>query len=84
MNSYYVINVEDVETARSYAPTEGLPNQLFQVTYNSDNTKAIVQADWQSEDIELIGTKIGELQADGSAEQSVYDYMASKDWEVEQ
>jgi hypothetical protein len=77
-NTYYLINAEDIENAKRYAPSEGLPNQLFQFSLSPDNIKAIVQADWvDNEVMETLGTNLGNLQLDGSAPQAVYNVITS-------
>lgn len=92
MNRYYLLNltwvIEDEVTyspelvqARSLAPSEGLPNKLFQCSISSDKTKAIVQAEWTDiEAMDALGTSLGELQSDGSAPQAVFDEQVT--WEV--
>ena len=85
MNRYYLINASDIETARQYAPTEGLPNQLFQVTVSPDATKAIGQADWPDTTwLDANGTCLGELQETGSASQGVFDELAKAEWQSEE
>ena len=83
MNAYYLIDANKLDQARQYAPTEGLPNQLFQFTISPDGTKAIVQADWVDTSwLDVNGTFLGELQPDGSASQEVYDELAKPEWQV--
>lgn len=81
MNLYYVVDASKVDEARGYAPTEGLPNQLFQVAYSPSETKAVVQAEWtDTEAMNALGVSIGVLLPSGQAEQSVYDFLASDEW----
>lgn len=82
MNIYYLINASDIDKAKQYAPTEGLPNQLFQCCISNDGTKAIVQADWTDKAaMDALGTSLGELQPDGNASQAVYDELATYEWQ---
>jgi hypothetical protein len=77
-NSYYLISPTDIETARNYAPIEGLPNQLFQVVTSSDGTKTIVQADWTDTAwLDANGIYFGDLQPDGSAPQAALNEVAT-------
>lgn len=81
-NSYYLIAADKVETARAYAPTQGLPHQLFGVRWNNDGTKAIVQADWLDDAaIAALGTYLGDLQPDGFAPQAVYEELSKPEWQ---
>lgn len=83
MNLYYVIDAAKVDEARKYAPTEGLPNQLFQLSYSPSGAKAVVQAEWLDvAAMDLLGVRIGALLASGQAEASVYAYSASDEWVV--
>jgi alpha-mannosidase len=84
MNAYYLISADKLEQARQLAPSAGLPNQLFQYCISLDGTKTIVQADWSEEALTWLnknGTFLGELQADGSASQGVYEELAKPDWQ---
>jgi len=82
MNAYYLTDVDKIEQAKQYAPTTGLPNQLFQVIVSPNNTKAIVQADWTDvEAMNSIGTFLGELQPDGSAPQAVHEELTKPEWQ---
>jgi hypothetical protein len=82
MNSYYLITASKIDDARQYALTEGLPNQLFQVTINPTGDLAIVQAEWTDiAAMDALGTNLGELQADGSAPQAIYDELAKSEWQ---
>ena len=84
MNLYYVIDAAKVDEARKYAPTEGLPNQLFQLSYSPSGAKAVVQAEWTDvAAMDALGERIGSLLASGQAESSVYAYSASKEWAVD-
>lgn len=79
-NAYYLIPVDRIDDARQLAPSEGLPNQLFQVGYSPDGAKAIVQADWLDENLmNELGICLGEMQDDGFAPQAVYDEQET--WE---
>lgn len=82
MNTYYIVNANQIEQARQYAPETGLPNQLFQCTVNPNGASAIVQADWiDTVWLNTNGTYLGELQPDGSASQEVYDELAKPEWQ---
>lgn len=84
MNAYYLISADKLDQARQYAPTTGLPNQLFQYVISPDGTKAIVQADWSEEGVAWLnanGTFLGELQPDGSAPEAVFDELTKPEWQ---
>ncbi|MHB1418496.1 MAG: hypothetical protein ACYCX4_02750 [Bacillota bacterium] len=81
-NSYYLVAAENIEAARALAPTQGEPNQLFQIHVSPDGTQAIVQADWTDDAaMALLGTYLGDLQENGSASQGVYDETAKPEWQ---
>lgn len=84
MNAYYLISADKLEQACQYAPTKGLPNQLFQYIVSPDGKKAIVQADWSEEGVTWLnanGIFLGELQPDGSAPQAVFEELAKPGWQ---
>jgi len=72
----------ELDQARALAPTEGLPNELFQCRISPDGTKAIVQADWQDiAAMDSLGINLGELQPDGSASPGVYAELTKPEWQ---
>jgi len=84
MNAYYLIDATLLEQARQFAPTVGLPNQLFQYVVSLDGSKAIVQAEWGEDALAWLNEHsifLGELQPDGSAPQAVYEELAKPEWQ---
>lgn len=82
MISYYLIDATKLERARQYAPANGLPNQLFQYKTNNDGSKAIIRADWVSDEISNIGQCLGKLiLPDGIVEQGVLEELDKPEWQ---
>lgn len=83
-NRYYLVTADKVEQARTLAPAEGLPSELFSTRWNHDKSKAIVQANWTDDmAMDTLGTDLGERQADGYAPQAVYDELTKPEWQAE-
>lgn len=82
--TYYLIDAGQMQVAQAYAPTSGLPSQLFACLVSPRADKAIVRAEWTDESwLRENGVCLGELQPDGSAPQAVFDEMAKEEWQIE-
>ena len=81
MNTYYLIDVADLDEARKAAPATGLPHELSHYSLSEDGQTAIVQAEWTDvAAMDGLGIRLGAMLPNGQVEQAVYDYLASAEW----
>lgn len=75
-NTYYLVTAGQAEEATAYAITSGPSHGLFQIRWNNDRTKAIIQAEWIRTPP---GVYLGAY-LNGPAEKLVYNELENPEW----